>query len=75
MPERKDRQVITNLEPTFYLLAINECARMNCSISAYVRTTIIKDLCARGLLNAEILLQALMDESPWNTKESDESHT
>ncbi len=55
MSEGKNRQIMVNIEPTFYNVLMRLLMKENKSASAYTRGLIIKDLMNRGLLTETIL--------------------
>lgn len=57
MPEGKDSWVLVRLEPSFRALISRVEREGNMSASAYVRSAIIRDLHARGYLNADMLVR------------------
>jgi hypothetical protein len=60
MPEVKDRQVMTNLEPTFYEIMQKVLIKEDMSASSYLRSLVIKDLQRRGLVTEDVLASVLL---------------
>ena len=61
MKERKIKQVMVSLEPTFYdamvrLLSISD----NSSMSSYVRSLILNDLIIKGIITDSIIQEVLI---------------
>lgn len=62
MSEAKDRQIMVNIENTFFTILCSVLSKENKSASAYVRSLIIKDLMNKGLLTEGILTQVITGE-------------
>lgn len=62
MSETKDRQIMVNIEATFYNILCAILSKENKSASAYARSLIIKDLMAKGLLTESILAHVVTGE-------------
>lgn len=61
MAQNKERQVLTNIEPTFYELLVKlTVEQLDVSVSSYVRNLIVKDLKDRGLLDEETMQKVLI---------------
>lgn len=55
MPERRVRQVVSAVEPTFHTLILQVASKNNMSTSEYVRSLILRDLDAHGLVTEALL--------------------
>jgi hypothetical protein len=55
MPETRDRQIMVNIENTFYESLQGVAATEGNSISGYVRSLIIQELRRKGLIDDNII--------------------
>jgi hypothetical protein len=60
MPEARNRQVMVNLEETFYNLLVMEVIKNHTTASSLVRSLIIKEFLARGLITQDELNSVLL---------------
>lgn len=60
MSETRDRQVVVNIEGTFFDLVELVSQKDNITRSSYIRGAIIKDLLSRGMLSERTLAQILL---------------
>lgn len=57
MPEGRDTWILVRLEPSFKHIVDRLTREAGMSASSYARGAILRDLYARGLLSAELLLR------------------
>jgi predicted DNA-binding ribbon-helix-helix protein len=55
MPETRDRQIMVNIENTFYEVLQELANKENNSISGFVRSLIIQDLRRKGLIDDGVI--------------------
>lgn len=61
MGESRARQVLVNLEDTFFEMLNIAANKEGLSLSSYMRSLLIKDLKSRGMLTEGILMKVLAE--------------
>lgn len=59
--EKKRAPVAGNLEPSIYRIVQDLCARMDITVSGYIRRLIIEDLRTKGLLPDKLLAKLFLN--------------
>ena len=63
MSETRDRQIMVNIEPTFYDALQGAVTKEDMSLSAYVRNLILKDLLDRGLITDRMVTMVVLGKA------------
>ena len=61
-PEKRRLSVMCNLEPTLHRIVSDLAARMDLSMSSYLRRLVIEDLREKGLLTDAILAKLFLSK-------------
>lgn len=59
LSEARDRQIVCNIEATFFEAAHHAARKAETSVSTYIRDLVIKDLLAKGMLSERVLAQVI----------------